>query len=75
MTFFSLWFWLLIDETDVKCFRNSYPEVLYKKGVIKNLQNSQENFSARVSFSESLACNFVKKDSGTGVFLRILQKF
>ena len=75
MTFFSPWFWLLIDETDVKCFRNSYPEVLYKKGVIKNLQNSQENFSARVSFSESLACNFVKKDSGTGVFLRILQKF
>ena len=30
--------------------KRSYPEVIYKKGVLKNLQNSQENPCASISF-------------------------
>ena len=42
------------------------------------LKNSQENTCARVSFLIKLqteACNYIKKDSGTDVFLWILRKF
>ena len=47
-----------------------------KKGVVRNLQSSQDHTCARVSFLIKLqadACNFTRKrDSGTGVFLGIL---
>ena len=42
--------------------------VFYKKGALKNLQNSQENTCARASFLIKLQ-PAIKRDSGTGVFL------
>ena len=50
-----------------------------KKGFLEILQNSQGNTCARVPFlikQHVEVCNFIKKrDSGTGVFLRILPNF
>ena len=52
------------------------PELFYKKGVLKVLQNSQENTCTRVSFLIKLqACKLIKRDPHTGVFLWILQNF
>ena len=40
---------------------------------LKNSQNSQENKCAGVSFLMKFqACNFIKKETGTGAFLLIL---
>ena len=47
------------------------PEVFYKV-FLEILQNSRKSTSARVSFFNKVAgraCNFIKRDSGTGVFL------
>ena len=49
-----------------------------KKVFLEISQNSQENACARVSFLIKLqvwVCNFIKKGSGTGVFLSILRNF
>ena len=50
-----------------------------KKVFLKIFKNSQESSCARVSFLikfQASACNFIKKrDSGKGVFLRILWNF
>ena len=52
--------------------RSRGPEVFCKIAFLQILQNSQENTFARVSFlikeTTPEACNFIKKDSGTGVF-------
>ena len=53
--------------TDI--YRSSHPEVFCKQGVSQNLQ---ENACTRVSFYWSCrpyVCNFIKRDSSTGVFL------
>ena len=45
---------------------------------LENWQNSEKNTCARVSFlinCRPQACNFIKKDSGTGIFLWILPNF
>ena len=47
--------------------------VLYKKVFLENLQNSQENICATVSFliklqASASACNFVKKETLAPVF-------
>ena len=42
---------------------------------LKMSQYSQQNTCVGVSFSEIVACNFTKINSGTGVFLWILQNF
>ena len=52
-------------------YKSSGPKVFCKKSVLRNLQNSQENTFARVSFLIKLQ-TLLKKDSGTGVFLWIL---
>ena len=49
-----------------------------EKGALKISQNSRENTCARVSFLMKLyaeACNVIKKETDTGVFLRILRNF
>ena len=46
-----------------------------EKVVLKISQNSQENTCVRLSFLQPPACNFKKRDSGTGVYLWILRKF
>ena len=56
------------------------PEVFCKKKVFLDIsQNSQENTCARVSFSIKLQALdlqlYLKRDSGTGVFLWVLQNF
>ena len=54
------------------------PKVFYRKIYLKNSQNLQENPCTRVSFLIKLqvsACNFIKKETGAGVFLWILRKF
>ena len=38
-------------------------------------QNLQDNICARVSFLIKKACNFIKKETDTGVFLWILRNF
>ena len=48
------------------------PEVFCRKGVLRNLQNSQENTCARVSFLKKLQKVFKKV---SGFFLWILGKF
>ena len=51
---------------------------LWKKLFLEILQNSQKNTCARVSFLMKLQAKpatLLKKDSGTGVFLWILQNF
>ena len=55
-------------------------EVFCKKKVFLDIsQNSQENTCARVSFSIKLQALdlqlYLKRDSGTGVFLWVLQNF
>ena len=53
-------------------------EVFYKKGVLKNLLKFTGKHCVKVSFLIKLrasACNFIKKDSGTGIFLWILWNF
>ena len=62
------------------CYRSSRPEVSSKKDARKMSQNSQENTSDRVSiFFDKVAGHsmqlYRKTDSGTGVFLLILQNF
>ena len=45
------------------------PEVFYKKGVLKNLQNLQENICAGVSFLIKFpACNFIKIETPVPAF-------
>ena len=60
-------------------FRSSRPEVLCKQGVLEISQNSHENTCARVSFLIKLQAwglqIYLKRDSGTGVFLWIFQNF
>ena len=60
-------------------YRSSRPDVFCMKGVLGNSQNLQENTCARDSFLiklQVLACTFnLKRVSGTGVFLWILQNF
>ena len=49
-----------------------------KKVPLKITQNSQESISVRVSFLIRLqvkACNFIKKDADTGIFLWIWRNF
>ena len=56
----------LIPPYPVMKFRGSCPEVFCRKGLLKNLQNSQENTCTRVSLLIQLqdeACNFVKKET------------
>ena len=50
------------------------PEVFCERKVFLEIsQNLQENTCARVSFLIKLqACKFIKKETGTGVFLLIL---
>ena len=60
-----------------KCIINISKEAVIrrcsvKKVFLKILESSQENTCASVSFLIKLqakTCNFIKKDSGTGVFL------
>ena len=52
---------------------SSCSEVFCKKGVLRILQNSQENTYARVSFliklqAEAEACNFIEKETLAQVF-------
>ena len=55
------------------------PEVFYKKGALKISQNLQENTCARVSFLVKLLTSglhlYLKRNSGTGAFQRILRDF
>ena len=47
------------------------PEVLHRKGVLKNSANPRENICSEASLSLScwpLACNFVKKETPTQAF-------
>ena len=46
-------------------FRSSRPKVFCKKGILKILQNLQENTCATVSFE---ACNLIKKENLAQVF-------
>ena len=63
-------------KRDFSGFSSSFTQkqpavVFYKKGVLKNSQNSQENSCAIVSFLLKLqaeACSFVKKGTLTQVF-------
>ena len=51
--------------------RSSHPEVFCKEGVLKNLQNLQENTYSRVTFLIKLqvsACDFIKKETLAQVF-------
>ena len=61
-----------IDEPEAVAQRCSV-----KKVFLKISQNSQENTCARPCFLIKLpqACNYIKNETGTGVFLRILQNF
>ena len=60
-------------------FRSSRPEVFSKQLFVKVSQNSQENTCVRVSFFNKVAGwglqLYLKKDSSTGVFLRIYKIF
>ena len=64
------------SKRDFSGFSSSFTQkqpavVFYKKGVLKNSQNSQENSCAIVSFLLKLqaeACSFVKKGTLTQVF-------
>ena len=55
------------------CYKSSRQEVFYKSGVLKNLQNSQENTRVRVSYLIDLQVGGLQlhkqRDSGTGVSL------
>ena len=53
---------------------DNYPEALCKQSILKISQNSLKNTCIGVSFLIK-ACNFIKKTSGTGVFLWILRNF
>ena len=61
------------------CYRSSRPEVSSKKDARKMSQNSQENTSDSLYFFDKVAGHsmqlYRKTDSGTGVFLLILQNF
>ena len=70
---------LLLKNTKVKtllCFHdyyiihfgNSRPEVFCKNMFLEISQNSQENTSARVSYLQASACNFIKKGTLAQVF-------
>ena len=64
---------------NMSTYRSSNPEVLCKKAVLEVSQNSQKNKCARVSFLIKLQARglqlYLKRDSGTGVFLWILRNF
>ena len=52
------------------------PEVLYKKAVLKNFANPQENTCAGVSFVLAFrASTLLKRNSNTSVFLRTFWNF
>ena len=67
----------LLGKNHYDRFRSSRPEVLYKKGVFKIFQNSQENTCGRVPFQINLQTRglhlYQKRNSGTGVFQWILR--
>ena len=57
------WFFLLREAVSWRCS--------VKQVFLEISQNSQDNFYARVSFwikLQASACNFIKRDSGTGVW-------
>ena len=64
---------------DTATIRSSHRGCSVRKGVLRNLQNSQENTCARVSFLIKLQGwylqLYLKRDSGLGVFLWNLQNF
>ena len=64
---------ILQEET-----QNQPPEVFHKKGMKTFSQNLQENTCARVFFNKVVGprvATLLKRDSGTGAFLWILQNF
>ena len=64
----------LQNRIKYKMIRTSFPEIFCKKVLLMISQNSQETTCVGVSFLLKLqACNFIEKDSGTGVFLYILK--
>ena len=64
---------------DTSTIRSSHRGCSVRKGVLRNLQNSQENTCARVSFLIKLQDwylqLYLKRDSGLGVFLWNLRNF
>ena len=62
-----MWFYL---DISYPWFRSSRPDMLYKKGVLKISQNSQENTCTRVSFLINLqaSSHFIEKETQAHVF-------
>ena len=57
---------LFVVSSGVNTYGSSLPEVFYKKGILKNFANSQENTCARVSFLvkfQAEPCNFIKNQT------------
>ena len=70
--FANLWhLWGSVYEAKLIMYRSSHPEVFCKKVFLENLQNSQKNTYARVSFIIKLQSStlylYSKRHSGKGV--------
>ena len=55
------------------CYRSSCPEVLCKKAVLRNFAKFTEKHLCQSRFFNKVvgqACNFIKKNSGTAIFLQ-----